>query len=120
MSQYYISMPKTWADFAADQDKLKGTDINAIELDQSYDVALEGMAYGAGSQLITPKLKANLNAPKTLAAVNQILDLREEWCVKDRRRRSVLQCAVCKWQGRLRNWFLCYHSGVASTGTQES
>ena len=82
MSQYNISMPKTWADFAADQDKLKGTDINAIELDQSYDVALEGMAYGAGSQLITPKLKANLNAPKTLAAVNQILDLRKSGALK--------------------------------------
>lgn len=78
MSQYNISMPKTWADFAADQDKLKGTDINAIELDQSYDVALEGMAYGAGSQLITPKL----NAPKTLAAVNQILDLRKSGALK--------------------------------------
>ena len=82
MSQYNISMPKTWADFAADQDKLKGTDINAIELDQSYDVALEGMAHGAGSQLITPKLKANLNAPKTLAAVNQILDLRKSGALK--------------------------------------
>ncbi|ARY90487.1 MULTISPECIES: ABC transporter substrate-binding protein [Lacticaseibacillus] len=82
MSQYNISMPKTWADFAADQDKLKGTDINAVELDQSYDVPLEGMAYGAGSQLITPKLKANLNAPKTLAAVNQILDLRKSGALK--------------------------------------
>ena len=82
MSQYNISIPKTWADFAADQEKLKGTDVNAIELDQSYDVALEGMAYGAGSQLITPKLKANLNAPKTLAAVNQILDLRKSGALK--------------------------------------
>ncbi len=67
MSQYNISMPKTWADFAADQDKLKGTDINAIELDQSYDVALEGMAYGAGSQLITPKLKANLQCTEDIS-----------------------------------------------------
>ena len=78
------------------------------------------MAYGAGSQLITPKLKANLNAPKTLAAVNQILDLRKEWCVKDRRRRSVLQCAVCKWQGPSLGLVPRYGSGVASTGTQES
>lgn len=95
MSQYNISMPKTWADFAADQDKLKGTDINAIELDQSYDVALEGMAYGAGSQLITPKLKANLNAPKTLAAVNQILDLRKSGALKTP---AKISTSVCRLQ----------------------
>ncbi|WP_056992195.1 ABC transporter substrate-binding protein [Lacticaseibacillus saniviri] len=78
MTKYHIAMPKTWADFATAQTKLQGTKIHALALDRSYDVVLEGLAYDAGSQLITPNLKLNLNASKTLNAVQQILSFQKD------------------------------------------
>lgn len=78
MNKYHLSMPKTWADFAKMKTQLQGTKVAAVALDESYDVEVGGMAYGAGSKLITNDLTANLNSSKTLAAVDQILSLRKD------------------------------------------
>nr|WP_225418392.1 ABC transporter substrate-binding protein [Lacticaseibacillus daqingensis] len=77
MDQYGLTLPKTWADFAAMSAKLKPAGLTAVALDQSYDVELEGLAQQSGAKLIGANGKANLTAPTTLAAVNTLLDLRK-------------------------------------------
>ncbi|MFD1430375.1 ABC transporter substrate-binding protein [Lacticaseibacillus mingshuiensis] len=78
MTKYNVQLPKTWDDVATAGKILKPQKLTAMALDNSYDVTLESMAQQAGHQLITKDLKANLNAPTTLAAVNKLLTLRKD------------------------------------------
>lgn len=82
MNKYQVQQPKTWDDVASVGKTLKSHQLAALALDNSYDVTLEGMAQQAGHQLITNNLEANLNAPTTLAAVNQLLTLRKAGYLK--------------------------------------
>jgi multiple sugar transport system substrate-binding protein len=77
VKQYHLTIPKTWNDVEKMGPALAKSGVATIALDASYDVALESMAHEAGSPLITPAQKANLDNPKTLAQVDRLLALRK-------------------------------------------
>lgn len=75
LKKYNLQVPKTWEQLASYGDTLKKDKLYTLIFDSSYDMELEGMAYAAGSQFVTPKLKVNMDNPKTVAAENTIMDL---------------------------------------------
>lgn len=77
VKQYHLTIPKTWDDVEKMGPALAKSGVATIALDASYDVALESMAHEAGSPLITPARKANLDSAKTLAQVDRLLSMRK-------------------------------------------
>ncbi|MCI1891572.1 MAG: ABC transporter substrate-binding protein [Schleiferilactobacillus harbinensis] len=75
LKKYNLKVPKTWEELASYGETLKKDNLYTLIFDSSYDMELEGMAYAAGSQYVTPKLKVNMDNPKTIKAENTLMDL---------------------------------------------
>ncbi|WP_162258844.1 ABC transporter substrate-binding protein [Lactobacillus selangorensis] len=75
VKKYGLKTPKTWADFDQISKKLSGTGIKSLAFDKSFISEYEGLAYDAGTRLVTKSDQPQLSSKKSVGAAKTIMNM---------------------------------------------